>query len=327
MFEGVAHTSTRQETETGVSEQLNDLALCQHTLNQEIRCQGIGLHTGRDVSMTLLPAPAGTGIVFRRLDIPGPGGIIPARYDLVAEAAMCTRLMNDANVSVYTVEHLMAALYSCGVDNLFIELDGPEVPVMDGSAAPFVRMIKEQGLRAQPFPRRVITVRRAVEARKGQAYARLAPGSGLSLKMEIDFSDPAIGAQALALDMNEDVFRRELATARTFGFIADVESLQQKGLARGASLDNAVGIADGRVVNPGGLRFPDECVRHKMLDCIGDMALSGGLIQGRYHGVKASHAVNNLLLRALFADSANWSVNTVSESSTPSFRELQAASA
>ncbi len=324
MFEGSAFAPMLHGTAIAAPA-FQDCRLSQHSLNREIRCQGTGLHTGQQIMMTLRPASAGTGIVFRRLDVAGPRGIIPARYDLVAEAPMCTRLMNDAGVSVNTVEHLMAALYACGVDNLFIELDGPEVPVMDGSAEPFVRLICQHGLCAQPLPRRVIVVRRPVEARNGQAFARLSPGRGFSLKMEIDFADSAIGAQSLALDLEHGVFQRELAPARTFGFVADVARLQQQGLARGASLENAVGVADGRIVNPECLRFPDECVRHKMLDCIGDLALAGGLVQGSYHGVRASHAVNNRLLRALFADPANWGLETAAEHGPLSFQGLTAA--
>jgi UDP-3-O-[3-hydroxymyristoyl] N-acetylglucosamine deacetylase len=257
------------------------------------------------VTMTLRPAPVGHGIVFVRMDLDGDN-VIPALYDRVTDTRMCTLIANDAGASVGTIEHLMSALRGCGVDNLLIELDGPEVPIMDGSSIPFVEMIDETGLRAQAAPRRVIRILRDIEVRDGDKLARLSPADAFIFGGEIDFVHPAIGRQMFETKLVNGNFRHDIASARTFGFVKEVEFLRQNGLARGGSLDNAVVLDDHAVMNVGGLRFDDEFIRHKLLDAIGDLYLAGAAILGRYDSMRAGHAINNALLHALFASPDAW---------------------
>ena len=279
----------------------------QHTLQAPINCVGIGLHTGRRVNLVLRPAAPDHGIVFRRSDL---GRDIPARFDRVVDTRLCTALAHEkwASARVGTVEHLLAALGGLGVDNALVEVDGPEVPALDGSAAQFVTLLDAADIVAQPAPRRRITIRRTVRVTDGEAFAELHPGDGdgLSLAGSIDFADPAIGRQALALHLTPEAFRRELASARTFTLLRDVEHLRAAGLAQGGSLANAVVVDAGRVMNPEGLRAPDEFVRHKLLDAVGDLALAGAPIDGRFVGHRSGHTLHNRLLRALFADTAAW---------------------
>ena len=278
----------------------------QHTLKTAINCVGVGLHTGRRINLELCPAPPDHGIVFRRADL---GRDIPARFDRVVDTRLCTALAHEswASARVGTVEHLMAALSGLGVDNVLVELDGPELPALDGSAAQFVFLIDCAGIIAQPAPRRRVVVRRTVRVSDGEAYAELHPGGdGLTLFGTIDFADPAIGRQALSLHLTPVGFRRELASARTFTLMQDVAQLRAAGLAQGGSLANAVVVDAGRVLNPEGLRKPDEFVRHKLLDAVGDLALAGAPIDGRFVGHRSGHTLHNRLLRALFADAAAW---------------------
>jgi UDP-3-O-[3-hydroxymyristoyl] N-acetylglucosamine deacetylase len=256
----------------------------------------------------LRPADAGTGIVFRRTDL---GRDIAARFDNVVDTRMCTVLgtADDAAVRVGTVEHVMAALFAEGVDNAIVELDGPEVPVVDGSAAPFVFLISCAGLLPQDARRQAISVTRTVRVEEGDAFLELrpAPGlAGLDIAMSIDFDAPAIGRQALSLLLSAGSFRTELAESRTFTLAQEIARLRAAGLARGGSLENAVVVDGARVLNPAGLRRPDEFVRHKLLDAVGDLALAGAPLHGRLIAHKSGHALNNRLLRALFADPAAW---------------------
>lgn len=281
-------------------------AVSQGTLKSAIRCVGVGLHSGARVQLELLPAPAGTGIIFRRTDL---GRDIPARFDHVVDTRLCTVLADptDPGVRVATVEHLMAALCAAGIDNAVIALDGPEVPVLDGSSDPFLFLIDCAGREAQPAPRRALEVRKTIRVENGPAFAELRPGAyGLSLSVAIDFTAGAIGRQALSLNLTEAGFRAELANARTFTQVHEIEALRAAGLARGGSLANAVVVDGDRVLNPGGLRAPDEFVRHKMLDAVGDLALAGAMLVGRYVANRPGHALNNALLRALLADPAAW---------------------
>ncbi len=283
----------------------------QHTLKASIGCVGIGLHSGREVRLTLHPGEPGTGIVFRRTDL---GLDIPARFDLVSDTRLCTQLSlaDRPGATVGTVEHLLAALAALGVDNAVVSLDGPEVPVLDGSSAPWVFLIDCAGRRPQEAPRETIEILRTVRVDSGDAFAELRPGSaGLELVMAIDFTAPAIGRQALTVSLTEQNFRRRLANARTFTQLAEIDALREAGLARGGSLENAVVVDHARVVNPEGLRGTDEFVRHKMLDAVGDLALAGCPIQGRFIGHKSGHALNNRLLRALFTDAAAWRFATL----------------
>jgi UDP-3-O-[3-hydroxymyristoyl] N-acetylglucosamine deacetylase len=282
----------------------------QHTLKRAIDCIGVGLHCGRRVRMALLPAPPGSGIVFRRTDL-GPVPVeIPARFDRVVDTRLCTALAvpERPDVVVGTVEHLTAALFGCGIDNAVIELDGPEVPILDGSSAPFVFLIDCAGRLEQDAPRAVIEVLRPVRVEHGDAYAELRPwpAPGLGMAMSIAFDAPAIGRQALSLTLSEEVFRHDLARCRTFALMAEVAQLQATGRAKGGSLDNAIVVDQARVLNPGGLRVPDEFVRHKLLDAVGDLALAGAVIHGRLVAHRSGHTLNNRLLRALFDDPEAW---------------------
>ncbi|MCX7643845.1 MAG: UDP-3-O-acyl-N-acetylglucosamine deacetylase [Rhodobacteraceae bacterium] len=273
----------------------------QVTLKAPVGFSGTGLHSGRPVRMTLRPASAEYGIWFRRTDVAGRDGLIPARWDAVVEARLCTRIANAAGVEVSTVEHLMAALAGCGVHNALIEIDGPEVPILDGSAAPFVRAILARGLVRLEAPVRALRVLEPVEVRDGEAWARLAPAETLEIDFAIDFADAAIGRQRKALSLANGAFVRELADSRTFCRKADVDAMRASGLALGGSYENAVVVDGAEVLTPGGLRHGDEPVRHKMLDALGDLALAGAPILGRYTGHRAGHAMTNRLLRALFA--------------------------
>ncbi len=288
------------------------------TLKAAIGCVGIGLHSGRRASLTLHPATAGTGILFRRTDI---GLEIPARFDHVVDTRLCTALgaPEAPHLRISTVEHVMAALAGCGVDDAVVELDGPEVPILDGSAAPFVFLIDCAGLTAAPAgadPRaagaEAIEVLRPVRVQEGDgpdvAWAELRPGFGerLELSLTIDFPSTAIGRQSLSLRITPHAFRTGLADARTFTMAEEVARLRAMGLAQGGSLANAVVVDGPLVLNPGGLRRPDEFVRHKLLDAVGDLALAGAPLRGRFTGHRSGHALNNRLLHALFADQANW---------------------
>ena len=278
----------------------------QRSIRQSIACTGTGLHSGAKVKLTLHPAPANHGIVFRRTDRAAAVADVAARWDHVSDTRMCSTLANAAGTSVGTVEHLMAALAGYAIDNCLIEIDGPEVPIMDGSAEPFAFLIECVGFAEQDEPRRAIEILRVVKTGDDRHYATLAPAGGTALSFEIDFENAVVARQRLSLDLRDGTFREELARARTFGFAHEVEQLRRMGLARGGSLDNAVVIGEDRILNREGLRFPDEFVRHKMLDALGDLYLAGGPLIGRFHGHRAGHALNNQLLRALFANQANW---------------------
>jgi UDP-3-O-[3-hydroxymyristoyl] N-acetylglucosamine deacetylase len=280
----------------------------QRTLASVVTCRGIGLHGGDSIAMALLPAPPDTGIVFRRSDA---GISIPAVWSSTVEASLCTVLSNGEGIEIKTVEHLMAALRGCGIDNAIVELDGPEVPAMDGSAAPFVAMIERAGVIAQDRPRRAIKVLKPVRVRDGGATAALLPDHGFSMSFEIDFDNPVICRQDMAVSFEPDTFKTELSRARTFGLLDDVARLQAAGLARGGSLDNAVVISGDRVLNEGGLRFADEFVRHKLLDAYGDLYLAGGPIIGYFQGSRSGHAHTRRLLATLFADPDAWCETTL----------------
>ncbi len=273
----------------------------QTTIKSPVSFEGIGLHTGTPVRMTVLPASAHYGIWFRRTDLAGDT-LIPARWHAVADATLCTRIANDAGASVQTIEHVMAALAGCGIHNALIEINGPEVPVMDGSAACFVQRFLETGLRRLDAPVRAFEILEVVEVHNGDgAWARIEPDEMLSIAFQIEFDAPAIGRQQKALSMANGSFVRELSDSRTFCLKRDVDMMHTRGLALGGSLENAVVVDGARVLNPGGLRHADEAVRHKMLDAMGDLALAGGPLLGRYTGHRAGHALTNRLLRKLFS--------------------------
>jgi UDP-3-O-[3-hydroxymyristoyl] N-acetylglucosamine deacetylase len=275
----------------------------QKTLKGPIHCSGIGLHSGGRVSLTLESAPADSGVVFLRTDLPADRATIRADWRSVVDTRLCTVIANQQGAQVGTVEHLMAALAGCGVDNAVVRVDRQEVPAMDGSAEPFVFLIECAGIEEQDVPRRAVQVLKSVSAGKDGHYASLAPAASTLMSFEIDFDNPAVSRQELSVALDRDSFKTEICRARTFGFLKDAEALRAQGLARGASLDNAVVInGENKILNEGGLRFDDEFVRHKVLDSVGDLYLAGGPICGHYRGVKAGHRLNNQLLRALFAD-------------------------
>lgn len=260
--------------------------------------------------MAICPAPADHGIVFERSDIRLGNARIPALFDYAEQSPLCTKIVNAAGVSVSTIEHVMAALSGCGVHNALVRIDGPEVPVLDGSAAPFVRAILSAGVKRQAAPLRVIEVLSTVEVHTAQGWARLGPASGLTMDFHIDFSDRAIGRQSKSLDLANGAFVRELCDSRTFCRASDVEAMRAAGKALGGTMENAVVVDGDTVLSPGGLRHSDEAVRHKMLDALGDLALAGAPILGHYEGHKAGHTLTNMLLRELFATPDGFRVRT-----------------
>ena len=277
-------------------------AVLQTTLKSSVRFTGVGLHSGKPVRMVIHPASAEYGIWFNRTDVDADG-LIAARWDGVdTSARLCTRIANDAGVSVSTTEHVMAALSGCGIHNALIEIDGPEVPILDGSAQPFVKRILTSGIRHLQVPVRAIEVLKRVEVSEGQAIASLEPNNTLQIEFEIKFDDAAIGHQEKSLNMANGSFVRELCDSRTFCREDDVQAMHRSGLALGGTLDNAVVVRGAEILSPGGLRHDDEAVRHKMLDALGDLALAGAPLLARYSGIRAGHALTNKLLRALFAD-------------------------
>ena len=297
----------------------------QRTLKDSIRCTGVGLHTGDKVTMELHPAEADTGIVFRRSDLTHGKRDVPALYDRVGSTNMCTTLINEAGVTVSTVEHLMAALAGCEIDNALITLDGPEVPIMDGSAAPFVFLIDCAGVVELNEPRRAIQVLHPVMVRHGKSFARLDPADCFSIDFGIDFESAAIGRQSYAVDLSPDAFRTDISRARTFGFLHEVEALRNAGLGQGGTLDNVVVVDGDEVMNAGGLRFDNEFVRHKVLDCIGDMYLAGGPVLGAFSGVRSGHALHHKLLQALFAEDAAWTTISMDRRALPQPTEWHVA--
>lgn len=281
----------------------------QRTLKAPIGCTGVGLHSGRKVSLVLRPGAESSGIIVVRTGLAGGPVEIPARWDHVVDTRRATvlGLPGRPDTQVGTVEHVLAALAGCGIDNAVIEVNGPEMPVMDGSAAPFVFLIESAGIALQDAPRRAIEVLRPVRVEEGEASITLLPDPSpwLGLEMEIEFASAAIRRQSRAVRLAPGAFKAELARARTFGFAEEIEALREAGLALGGTLANAVVLRGATVLNPGGLRFTDEFVRHKLLDAVGDLSLAGHRLRGRVIGRRAGHRLNNLVLRALFADQAS----------------------
>ena len=280
----------------------------QTTLAREVHLTGTGVHSGAPVSLSLHPAEADTGLRFL---VTKRGRVIteiPASVQNVKSLTLCTVIGDDAGVTVGTVEHLLAALRGLSVDNCYIEIDSKEVPIMDGSSAVFVEAIDRVGIRELSEPRKFIKVLKTVRVDEGDCWGELAPHTGFHLDVEIDFPTPLIGRQRIAFEMSPGIFRHELSKARTFGFMSDVEKLWKMGLALGADLTNTVAIGDGKVMNREGLRYPQEFVRHKMLDAVGDLTLAGSPLLGAYKSYKGGHKLNSLVLQALFADSANWAL-------------------
>lgn len=279
----------------------------EQTLATRVRCTGIGLHSGNPVDVVLRPAAAGTGILFVRSDL-DRNVCFPARAEWVIDTLLATSL-GSPEVRLSTVEHLIAALRGMGVDNCTVEVSGPELPIMDGSAAPFVYLIQQAGLRPQRRMRRRFVIHRPIEVRDGNRWVRVVPSRSFKVSMTIDYSHPAIGRQSLEATLTRrDVFARTIAPARTYGFLKEVQELQARGLARGGSLQNAIVVDEARVLNREGLRFPDEFVRHKILDLIGDLALLGLPLQGHVKAMRGGHALNQALVAQIRANPSCWTV-------------------
>ena len=272
----------------------------QNTVKSAVSFKGTGLHNGKPVRLVVRPASADYGIWFRRTDLRGVDPLVPARWDAVVASKLCTQIANDDGVQVSTIEHLMAALAGLAINNALIEIDGPEVPILDGSAAPFVAAIMAKGIQPQSAPARAIRVLMPIEVQDGAALARLDPAEMLEIDFRIDFADASIGQQSRHLNMANGAFVRELCDSRTFCRQSDVDAMRALGLAQGGTLDNAVVFDGDRVLSPGGLRYADEPVRHKMLDALGDLSLAGAPLLARYTGVRAGHALTNRLLHKLF---------------------------
>ncbi len=287
--------------------------LMQHTIAAPVSCAGVSLHTGDMVDMRILPAAENTGIIFIRRDLDEKINRIPARYDAVVETTLGTTIANTHGVRVATIEHVMAAIWGMGIDNAVIEIDGAEVPIMDGSSEPFVFLLECAGRTEQGVARRVIEVLRPVSVTEKDSTARLLPQDGFALDITIDFPHALIARQQAVYDFSETTFKQALCRARTFGFARDVEKMRSMGLALGGSLHNAIVLGEDGILNEGGLRYRDEFIRHKALDCVGDYFLAGGMIRGLVETTRPGHGVNNALLRALFADPANYRVVTSKE--------------
>nr|CRH06770.1 CE11 : candidate UDP-3-O-acyl N-acetylglucosamine deacetylase [Candidatus Magnetococcus massalia] len=276
----------------------------QSTLKNTVRCTGIGLHGGQKTYLSLKPAPENSGIVFVRSDL--DGARVPAHVTNVVDTRLCTTLANEEGVKVSTVEHLLAAFAGLGVDNAIVELDGPEVPIMDGSAAPFVFLIQCAGVMDQQAPKRWIRIKKRVTVKDGDKQARLEPGDGFDMQFLLDYDHPLLKKQRVGIHLSETTFIKEVSRARTFGFVKEVEYLQANGLAQGASLNNAIAIGDYQILNEDGLRYDDEFARHKLMDALGDLYLLGTPILGKFFGERSGHGLNNTLLRALLAQADAW---------------------
>lgn len=277
--------------------------LMQRTLKKSVEASGIGLHSGRTVYLRLDPAPVDTGIVFRRTDVGAEFKVTP---DCVMDTMLCTKMGNAEGVTVSTVEHLMSALYGVGVDNVIVSLDAEEIPIFDGSAAPFVYLLEDAGLVAQEKAKKVIKVMRKVEVKDGDKRASFSPSDHFSVSLELDYNHPIVPAQSNKFLINGDFYRSGIARARTFCFQGDVEKMQSVGLALGGGLDNAIVVGDFSILNSTGLRYNDEFMRHKVLDCIGDLYMIGHPIIGAFEARMTGHGLNNKLLRALMADPMNY---------------------
>jgi UDP-3-O-[3-hydroxymyristoyl] N-acetylglucosamine deacetylase len=289
----------------------------QRTVAKRVSCTGVGLHSGKPATLTLAPASGDAGITFVRMDV---GVQIPARSEHVVDTTLSTSIGNG-KTRLATVEHVMAALHGMGIDNCRVEVDGPEIPILDGSAAPFVCLIQEAGIRLLPAGKRYLVVERSIEIRDGDKLARLDPADEFSIDFTADFDHPLITNQSFRMALSDRTFEREVARARTFCFLKDIERMQAMGLARGGSLENAIVVDEFSILNPEGLRFPDEFARHKVLDAVGDLALLGLPVVGHLTAVKSGHALNQALVRKVLADSGATRVIRVSaEADVPAVR-------
>lgn len=281
----------------------------QKTLSNQVSCVGVGLHCGAKVAMTILPALEDTGIIFKRTDVKdGKSPYVLANYENVTCTTLGTTIANQEGVTIATIEHLMAAFWGCGVDNAIVEIDGPEVPIMDGSSEPFVFLIECAGVREQEKSRKVIEVLKEIDVNEGEKHVSVKPSDAFRVSLEIDFDHNVISNQRCIFNSNDISFKTDLCRARTFGFEHEVEKLRSMGLAKGGSLENAIVVSDDKVLNEEGLRYDDEFVRHKVLDCIGDLYLIGAHIKGHFTGYRSGHSLNNKILRKIFSDKEAWRV-------------------
>ena len=298
----------------------------QHTLRETVRVEGVALHSGIAVSLTIKPAAIDHGIVFKRIDLKNHLAIIPAKWNLVSDTRLCTTITNKQGTSVSTIEHLMAAFSGCGIDNVTIEVNGPEVPIMDGSSEPFVNIFQSCGVVEQNAARQVLKILKPIEilGDLGECII-LSPAEEFSIDFEIDFNSMAIKEKSLDISLVNGTFNHVISSARTFGFLEDVDKMRAAGLGLGGSLDNVVVVDGSNILNAGGLRYNDEFVRHKILDCVGDVYLAGGPIMGRIKAFKTGHYFNNKLLRQLFSDEEAWEWITLSEEKLQPRYELASA--
>ena len=278
----------------------------QKTIKQTTSIQGVGLHSGNLITLTLKPAPANSGLTFIRTDMDADKATIPALWSNVVDTKLCTVVANEHGASVGTIEHLMSALCACGIGNLIMEINGGETPIMDGSAAPFAKAIEDAGIQELDAPSRAIRILKEITVEKDGKRVTLSPSNIPTYTGRIEFNHPEIGDQDYSVQLLNGNFAHEIANARTFGFLHEVEYLRTIGLARGGSLDNAIVLDQDKILNEDGLRFENEFIRHKLLDAIGDLYLAGAPIQGEYKGLKAGHEMNNAILHALFADESAW---------------------
>lgn len=299
--------------------------IAQRTLKNAIRATGVGVHGGELVSIEIRPAAQDIGIVFRRVDL-RTAVSIPAKPEYVIDSTLCTSL-GDRTVTVATVEHLMSAFAGLGIDNAYVDIDSHELPIMDGSAGPFVFLIQSAGVVQQNKPKRFIRIKDKIQVKKGESFAELSPYSGFKVNFELDYDHPAIpkNRQTLSIDLSDASYVKEVSRARTYGFVSDYEWLREKNLALGASLGNTVAFDDYNIINQDGLRYDDELVRHKILDVIGDLYLLGHSVIGEFTGYRSGHALNNALLNALLADQAAWEFVTFEDDAVAPIRYLSLA--
>ena len=285
--------------------------MIQRTIKNTVSCFGIGIHSGKPTSITLHPASENTGIQFVRTDIKNNYNRIEAKYNLVSATQLGTTLKNEAGVEVATIEHLMASLWGCRIDNIIIEIDGRETPIMDGSSEPFIFVLECAGIQEQSQPRKFIEVLKEVSIQDKDSFAKIIPSSEFSVDMEIEFTNPAIAKQKMLFKEKDKSFKNDISRARTFGFEHEGEALKKMGLAQGASLENVVVISGDQILNKEGLRYTNEFVSHKMLDFIGDCYLAGGPILGHVETYKPGHCINNKLLHQLLSDNTAWRYTTI----------------
>jgi UDP-3-O-[3-hydroxymyristoyl] N-acetylglucosamine deacetylase len=289
----------------------------QTTVSNKVFCAGVGLHSGKQINMSICPASANSGIVFKRMDVEGEKSIIPAVFDAVCETRLGTTIRNAQGVKIATIEHLMAAIWGVGVDNALIEIDGAEIPIMDGSSEPFVFMLECAGITELSAPRKILRMLKTVEVREGESIAKISPNvegeAGILLDIEIDFAHSLIGKQVARYDFRDVSFKQSVSRARTFGFEHEVTALRGMGLALGGSLENAIVVGKDAILNEEGLRFDNEFVRHKALDLVGDLFLAGACVDAKIDVSRPSHAINNSLLRAVFADETSYVIENAGE--------------